>query len=197
VPAEFILSASSPDQFPVDGRREVAFIGRSNVGKSSLLNTLIRRGRTRGGVVKKQLAHVSRTPGRTQTINFFLIDRRFYFVDLPGYGYAKVPRRLTSLWGKLAEGYLRNREPLRLVVLIIDVRHGPTVLDHGMKDWLVAHNVPFVVAASKSDKLKAAERVRATRAVQESFGRPTLLLSAKTAEGIPALWDGILNSLNP
>jgi GTP-binding protein len=196
VSAEFILSASSPDQFPRDGRPEIAFIGRSNVGKSSLLNTLTRRGGISGGVQKKQLAHVSRTPGRTQSVNFFLLERRFYFVDLPGYGYAKAPRKLTSLWGKLAEGYLLNREPLKLVVLIVDVRHGPTVLDHEMKDWLVAHDLPFVVAASKSDKLKAAERVRATRAVQESFGRPTILLSAKTAEGIPALWDGILNSLN-
>ncbi|HUG82281.1 MAG TPA: ribosome biogenesis GTP-binding protein YihA/YsxC [Bryobacterales bacterium] len=194
--AEFILSASSPDQFPRDGRPEIAFIGRSNVGKSSLLNTLTRRVNSRGGVQKKELAHVSRTPGRTQAVNFFLLEGRFYFVDLPGYGYAKAPRRLTSQWGKLAEGYLLHREPLKLVVLIVDVRHGPTVLDHDMKDWLVAHDLPFVVAASKSDKLKAAERVRATRAVQESFGRPTILLSAKTAEGIPALWDGIFNSLN-
>ena len=195
--AEFILSAASPEQFPRDGRPEVAFVGRSNVGKSSLLNTLIRRKGIRGGVPRKQLARVSRTPGRTQAINFFLLDRRFYFVDLPGYGYAKAPRKLTSLWGKLAEGYLLNRTPLRLVVLIVDVRHGPTALDHEMKDWFDAHDQPFIVAASKSDKLKAAERVRATRAIQEIFGRPTLLLSAKTAEGIPALWDGILNSLNP
>ena len=194
--AEFILSASSPDHFPRDGRSEIAFIGRSNVGKSSLLNTLLRHGKIPGGVPKKQLARVSRTPGRTQAVNFFLLERRFYFVDLPGYGYAKAPRKLTSQWGQLAESYLWNRKPLKLVVLIIDVRHGPTALDHEMKDWLIAHDLPFVVAASKSDKLKSAERVRATRAIQESFGRLTLLLSAKTAEGIPALWDGILSSLN-
>lgn len=194
--AEFILSASSPEQFPKDGRPEVAFIGRSNVGKSSLLNALIRRGVGKGGVPRKELARVSRTPGRTQSLNFFLLDRRFYFVDLPGYGYAKAPRKLTTKWGKLAEGYLRNRSQLRLVVLIVDLRHGPTTLDHEMKDWLVACDRTYLVAASKSDKLKADERARAIRAVQQAFG-PTLPLSAKTAEGVPALWDVIFNSLKP
>lgn len=194
--AEFILSASSPEQFPSDERPEIAFIGRSNVGKSSLLNTLLRRRGTKGGVPRKALARVSRTPGRTQSINFFLLDGRFYFVDLPGYGYAKVPRKLATQWGKLAEAYLRDRKPLRLVVLIVDLRHGPTELDHAMKDWLVAYDQPFLVVASKSDKLKVAVRARATRAVQEAFG-PTLSLSAKTADGVPALWDGIFNSFKP
>ena len=166
------------------------------MGKSSLLNALLRRSGAKGGVPRKALARVSRTPGRTQSINFFLLERRFYFVDLPGYGYAKVPRKLHARWGQLAEAYLSNREPLRLVVLIVDLRHGPTELDHEMKDWLVAHEQPFLVAASKSDKLKASERARAIRTVQETFG-PTLSLSAKTAEGVPALWDGILDSLKP
>ena len=194
--AEFILSASSPEQFPKDGRPEAAFIGRSNVGKSSLLNALIRRGAGKGGAPRKELARVSRTPGRTQSLNFFLLDRRFYFVDLPGYGYAKAPRKLTTKWGKLAEGYLRNRSQLRLVVLIVDLRHGPTRLDHEMKDWLVARDRTYLVAASKSDKLKSDERARAIRAVQQAFGS-TLPLSAKTAEGVPALWDSIFSSLKP
>ena len=196
MPAEFILSASSPEQFPKDGRPEVAFIGRSNVGKSSLLNALLRRGAVKGGVPRRELARVSRTPGRTQSLNFFLLDQRFYFVDLPGYGYAKAPRRMTTKWGKLAEAYLRDRTQLRLVVLIVDLRHGPTALDHEMKDWLVACGLTYLVAASKSDKLKADARTRAIRAVQQAFG-PALPLSAKTAEGVPALWDVISNALKP
>ena len=196
MPAEFILSASSPEQFPRDGRPEVAFIGRSNVGKSSLLNALLRRGAVKGGVPRRELARVSRTPGRTQSLNFFLLDQRFYFVDLPGYGYAKAPRKMTTKWGKLAESYLRDRSQLRLVVLIVDLRHGPTTLDHEMKDWLVACGLTYLVAASKSDKLKGDARTRAIRAVRQAFG-PALPLSAKTAEGVPALWDVISNALKP
>lgn len=195
---EFILSAAAPSQFPNERLPEVAFIGRSNVGKSSLLNTLLVRGRRRakasGPPDRKQLARTSRTPGRTQSINFYRVDRAFCFVDLPGYGYAKVPRKEMASWGRLAESYLRNRNQLRLIVLIIDIRHGPTALDEQMREWLDDQGLRFLVVASKFDKLKAAERTRAVRAVEQHFGS-ALPFSAKTAEGVPALWDEIRSAL--
>ncbi len=195
---EFVLSAASARQLPKDRLPEVAFVGRSNVGKSSLLNTLLLRGTRRksseGPLDRRQLAQTSRTPGRTRTLNFFRIDGEFYFVDLPGYGYAKVSRKALEDWRRLAESYLLDREPLCLVVLIIDSRHGATPLDEQMRDWLTAHAKPFVVVASKSDKLKAAERVRALRTVEQQVGS-VLPFSAKTAEGLPALWSAIREAL--
>jgi GTP-binding protein len=199
MPAEFVVSALTAAQFPKNRLPEVAFVGRSNVGKSSLLNTLLLRGRKRtdgaGSVDRKQLARTSRTPGRTRSINFYLVNRSFYFADLPGYGYAKVSRTAMLAWRRLAESYLLRRSPLRLVVLIVDMRHGGTALDEQMKDWLTAHEIPFLVVASKSDKLKATDRTRAIRALEQTFGS-ALPFSAKTAEGVPALWDGILAALN-
>ena len=195
---EFVLSASSARQFPKDRLPEVAFVGRSNVGKSSLLNTLLLRGARRRGaagpVDRRQLAQTSRTPGRTRTVNFYRIEERFYFVDLPGYGYAKLSRKALADWRRLAESYLLDRAPLRLVVLIIDSRHGATALDEQMRDWLTAHQKPFVVVASKSDKLKAAERVRALRTVEQQVGS-VLPFSAITAQGLPALWGAIREAL--
>ena len=194
---EFAIAASSPNHFPKDRLPEVCFVGRSNVGKSTLLNTLLQRGRRKGKgpVEKKQLARVSKTPGRTQSINFYRIDGEMYFVDLPGYGFAKVPKQAMELWRQVAEKYLDNRSTLKLVVLIVDIRHGPSALDEQMKHYLEAKRLPFLVVASKADKLKQSQRDAAVRTLEETY--PSLVpFSAVTGEGVSALWDGIRQSLD-
>ena len=143
--AEFLLSASTTRQFPAATLPEIAFAGRSNVGKSTLINSLLNR---------KKLVKTSATPGKTQLINFFKINDKFYFVDLPGYGYAKVPESVRRKWQNLVEAYLSERETLRNVVLIIDCRHNPTVQDRQLLEWLEYYQRPSLIVASKIDKLK-------------------------------------------
>ena len=143
--AEILLSASTTRQFPAATLPEIAFAGRSNVGKSTLINSLLNR---------KKLVKTSATPGKTQLINFFKINDQFYFVDLPGYGYAKVPESVRSKWKNLVEAYLSDRETLRNVVLIVDCRHNPTVQDRQLLDWLEYYQRPSLIVASKIDKLK-------------------------------------------
>ena len=143
--AEFLLSASTTRQFPAATLPEIAFAGRSNVGKSTLINSLLNR---------KKLVKTSATPGKTQLINFFKVNDQFYFVDLPGYGYAKVPESVRRKWQNLVEAYLSERETLRNVVLIIDCRHNPTVQDRQLLDWLEYYQRPSLIVASKIDKLK-------------------------------------------
>ena len=143
--AEFIISASSPWQFPAPSLPEIAFAGRSNVGKSTLINSLLNR---------KKMVKTSSTPGKTQLINFFKINDAFYFVDLPGYGFAKVPESVSKQWQRLIEAYLQDRETLRNVVLIVDSRHNPTAQDRQLKEWLDYYQLPVLIVASKVDKLK-------------------------------------------
>ena len=143
--AEFLLSASTTRQFPAATLPEIAFAGRSNVGKSTLINSLLNR---------KKLVKTSATPGKTQLINFFKVNDQFYFVDLPGYGYAKVPKSVRRKWQNLVEAYLSERETLRNVVLIIDCRHNPTVQDRQLLEWLEYYQRPSLIVASKIDKLK-------------------------------------------
>ena len=194
---EFVRGAVSPDQFPTDGLAEIAFVGRSNVGKSSLLNALLVQGQKQqrlDALGPGQMARTSRTPGRTQSVNFYRWDRAFYLVDLPGYGYAKISKQALAQWRRLAESYLLDRTPLRLVVLIIDLRHGATPLDEQMKQWLQANGQAFVVVASKADKVKAAQKARAIRSVEEQFD-DVLPFSAKTGEGVKPLWERIRTAL--
>ena len=143
--AEFLLSASTTRQFPAATLPEIAFAGRSNVGKSTMINSLLNR---------KKLVKTSATPGKTQLINFFKVNDQFYFVDLPGYGYAKVPKGVQRKWQNLVEAYLSERETLRNVVLIIDCRHSPTVQDRQLLEWLEYYQRPSLIVASKIDKLK-------------------------------------------
>ena len=192
---DFAVSAYRADQFPRDRLPEIAFVGRSNVGKSSLLNTLLLRHRKRvRGVRRKTLAKTSQTPGRTRSINFFRINRKLYFVDLPGYGFAKASRSEQERWKRLAEGYLEDREPLRLVVLLVDIRHGPTPLDRQMAGWLDYQEQSYCVAATKSDKLKQGARKRSARSIRETFA-PPIPFSAVTGEGVKQLWRVIDSAL--
>ena len=162
--SEFITSAVKREQYPLDNRIEVAFVGRSNVGKSSIINSLTNR---------KKLAKVSGTPGKTRLVNFFLINNDFYLVDLPGYGYAKVSKSEKDSWGKTVEMYLTDREQLKRVVLLVDSRHKPTGDDIMMNDWFKHFGYNVVVVATKSDKLTKNELKKSEKVIKE-----TLKLSA-------------------
>jgi GTP-binding protein len=153
----FLASATRTSQLP-ESPAEVAFVGRSNVGKSSLINALANQ---------KQLARVSNTPGRTQLINIFRHADGGTLVDLPGYGYAKVPGRVRQDWPAMIEGYLLEREPLEMVFVLVDGEIGPTALDVQMLDWLRENGVPHTVVATKTDKVKSAQRQRRKRELAE------------------------------
>lgn len=188
--AEFILSAVHPDQFPETGLPEIAFLGRSNVGKSSLLNALV-------GV--KGLARTSSTPGRTQAINFFRIDGApgsgtfggfsCCFADLPGYGFAKVPMAMKRSWRELADAYLERGAP-GLSCLLVDARRGWMDSDLELKDWLDASNRPYVVVATKFDKLNQKERHQLLAGIRARGAEP-LPFSAVTGQGVKELWQTI------
>jgi GTP-binding protein len=187
--ATFVKSAFEEAQWPADRRPEVAFMGRSNVGKSSLINSLLR---------VKGLARTSSTPGRTQSLNYFLINERFYFVDLPGYGFARVPRDVRESWGRMVTGYLAKREPLVLSIHIVDSRHEPTKLDLQLREWLLFNGKPFLTVATKSDKLSQNElhknlaRARkALDAVGGGTGGELVAYSAVTGRGRESVWHAI------
>ncbi|PYT34371.1 MAG: GTP-binding protein [Acidobacteria bacterium] len=186
--ADFIVSAASPEQFPSDGLAEIAFLGRSNVGKSSLINALIGR---------KGLAHTSNTPGRTQTINFYRVTSgaadslgSCYFVDFPGYGYAKVSRSETEGWKKLIESYLFNRAMLQLSLVILDARRGWMPPDLELKQWLEAHHQAYLVIATKMDKLNQSDAHRNLTVIRKSGADP-LACSAVTGRGVREIWQAI------
>ena len=186
--ARFVKSAQQPDDFPRDQRPEIAFCGRSNIGKSSLLNTLTN---------SKGLARTSSTPGRTQTINFFLINDRLYFVDLPGYGYAKVAKTVRSTWGPMVEGYLRDRPQLRLTLMLVDSRIPPTESDILMKQWLDHNRVPNTVVLTKSDKISRNQLQQALRTSAQTLNTKEILpFSAVTLLGKDELLNRIRTALD-
>lgn len=159
--SEFIISAVKKEQYPQDNLPEVAFVGRSNAGKSSLINTLTNR---------RKLAKTSNTPGKTRLINFFLINEDIYFVDLPGYGYAKVSKKERGSWVKVIETYLVDREPLGKVVLLVDCRHKPTEDDVMMYNWIRHYNYKPIVVATKVDKIGKNELFRNLKVIRETLG---------------------------
>ena len=184
--AEFVLSATKPVHYPPALLPEVAFAGRSNVGKSSLINTLVKR---------KGLARTSNTPGRTQEINFFTVNNRFAFIDLPGYGYAKVPEKIRNNWGPMIEAYLSGRETLRLVVLILDIRRDPSPEDRQLIGWLQFYRLPVLIVLTKIDKVSRNQLADRRRQIGKDLDLPstinTVPFSAKTGEGKDLLWREI------
>ena len=176
-------SATAPVGYPRDGLPEIAFLGRSNVGKSSLINSLL-------GV--RGLARTSSTPGRTQLINFFLINEAFYFVDLPGYGYARAPLDVKRNWGPMVERYLATRPNLVLSILISDLRHEPARLDLQMKEWLSERGKPFIIVATKADKLSGNQmRASLSRGATVLGGTELIPFSAVTRKGADRIWKEI------
>ena len=186
--AEFVRSAAKPADFPKDTLPQVVFAGRSNVGKSSVINRLLNR---------KNFARVGAQPGKTTHINYFLIDKQFYLIDLPGYGYAKVPKAEKDRWGKLIEAWFADTELMTLGVLIVDSRHKPTADDCTMADFFLAAGKPFAIVANKLDKLKKSEiegnilRIRETLRLPENV--PVIPFSAEKGTGKQQLLDLILD----
>ncbi|KAA9000383.1 YihA family ribosome biogenesis GTP-binding protein [Paenibacillus spiritus] len=159
--AEFRISAVGPGQYPEDGLPEIALAGRSNVGKSSLINRMINR---------KNLARTSSTPGKTQHMNYYLINEKLYLVDFPGYGYAKVSKTQRAAWGRMVEKYLSERETLKLVLLVVDLRHPPSADDKMMFDWLRHYSIPFCVVATKADKIPKTRWPKHIKIMKEALG---------------------------
>ena len=190
--AEFVLSAKEPAHYPPAALPEIAFAGRSNVGKSSLINTLVKR---------KGLARTSNTPGRTQEINFFTVNNRFAFIDLPGYGYAKVPEAIRKHWGPMIETYLRERQTLRLVVLILDIRRDPSDEDHQLIDWLHYYHLRLLIVLTKIDKVSRNQLGERQRRIGAELNlapeTPLIPFSAKTGEGKDLLWREIRGAIAP
>jgi GTP-binding protein len=188
VSAHFVTSAAKPSDFPPPGLPEIAVVGRSNVGKSSLINTLV--GQT-------GLARTSRTPGRTRLANWFEVDGTFYLVDLPGYGYAAVDKSMREGWRPLIETYLEKRDVLRGVLLLIDVRRGAEDEELDFVPWLAGKKIPVVVALTKADKLPKNKRMLEIGKVKRALGitRDPIAVSAQTADGIDALWRAVHKQL--
>ena len=189
--AQFIISAVRKNQYPIDNRVEVAFVGRSNVGKSSIINALTNR---------RGLAKVSQTPGKTRLINFFLINNDFYLVDLPGYGYAKVSKKENESWGKTIETYLNGRIPLKRVILLVDSRHKPTADDIMMHDWIKHYGIDVIVIATKRDKLSNNEAKKSEKIIKETLNLGEndkfYFFSSLNKQGRDELIDNIFGDLS-
>lgn len=186
--AEIVISAVKPAQYPVEMIPEFALAGRSNVGKSSFINKMLNR---------KSLARTSSKPGKTQTLNFYLINEQFHFVDVPGYGYAKVSKKEREAWGKMLETYITSREQLKAVLLIVDLRHPPTSDDVMMYEFLKHYEIPCIIIATKADKIPKTKLPRHLIITKETLqlkpDDPIVMFSSETGEGKDKAW-GILNS---
>ena len=183
--AQFVTSAVKPDQYPMADQPEVAFAGRSNVGKSSLINTLVNR---------KSLVKTSSTPGRTQLINFFMVNQALMLVDLPGYGYAKVPLAVKRQWGPMVETYLAKRTSLRAVVLLMDLRRSPGPEERNFLEWLAHYRIAAIPVLTKADKLSKSKQNNQRRVIVQALGLKddsAILFSAKTRQGKERLWRRI------
>jgi GTP-binding protein len=189
--SQYITSVVSLDSLPKARFPEIAFAGRSNVGKSSLINTLLGR---------RRLAQTSSTPGKTRMLNFYLVNENVFFVDLPGYGYAKVAKDLRNRWSNLVEPYIRDREPLRGMIHLIDCRHEPTQNDSQLSEWLDSYQIPSLVALTKADKLSRSKAMLALNMAAKTLQREEdqcVLFSAKTGQGKAEIWKWIVGKLRP
>lgn len=188
--AQFVRSAAKPADFPRDGLPQVVFAGRSNVGKSSVINRLLNR---------KNFARVGSAPGKTTHINYFCVDQKLYLVDLPGYGYAKVSKQERDRWGRLIESWFAGAERMALGILVVDARHKPTADDCTMAQFFLYSGKPFLVAANKLDKLKKSEIAGNGQLIRETLalpdGIPLILFSAEKGEGKEALLGEIIHHL--
>ncbi|GKU75741.1 ribosome biogenesis GTP-binding protein YihA/YsxC [Paenibacillus sp. L3-i20] len=188
--AQFIISAVKPHQYPEDALPEVALAGRSNVGKSSLINKMIMR---------KNLARTSSQPGKTQQLNYYRVNDMVYFVDFPGYGYAKVSKTQREQFGEMIETYLREREPLKLQLLIIDIRHEPSKDDILMYQWLKHYEIPTCIVVTKADKIprsKWDKHIKMIKTSLETDARDTVVMfSSETGLGRDQLWDVITTAI--
>jgi GTP-binding protein len=187
--AKFICSAVTPEQYPLDDLPEVAFAGRSNVGKSSLINKILNR---------KKLVRTSKTPGRTQLLNFFEINDLWRFVDLPGYGYAKVPKEVQKRWRPMVENYLTTRVNLRGMVWLLDIRREVSKEDLTLWDWLRTKQLTVIVVITKADKLSKNKRNKQAASIAKSLGmkaRELIQFSATSGEGKEEIWKELLRIL--
>ena len=188
--AEFVISAVKPHQYPEDGLPEIALAGRSNVGKSSLINKLMMR---------KNLARTSSQPGKTQQLNYYRVNEMLYLVDYPGYGYAKVSKTQREQFGEMIETYIRSREQLKLQLLVIDIRHEPSKDDQLMYNWLKHYEVPTCIVATKADKIprsKWDKHVKMIKNELEADPRDAVVLfSSETGLGREQLWDVIAQAI--
>ncbi len=188
---ELHKTAAQTKQFPKTNMPEIAFIGKSNVGKSSLINFLLNR---------KSLARVGAKPGKTRVINFYSIDNKLFFVDLPGYGYASVSKSEQEAWGKLIDSYLYNREQLCFLVLLVDIRHKPGENDLLMYNWIKHYKIPFIICATKADKLSRSKMHASLKAIKDTFssGNEIKIIPCSTTKSIgrETLWEEILGSIN-
>lgn len=185
--AEYERTAVKPEQYPSSRLPEIAFVGRSNIGKSSAINCL---------VGKKNLAYVGAKPGKTRGINFYKIDKRFYFVDLPGYGYAKVSSSEKILWDEMITQYLEMRTELKLIIMLVDIRHTPSEHDKIMFEWLESHVIPYIIVATKTDKIPRSQLGVKLLEIKTTFNLPdeaeVIAFSTLTKQGVDKLWNQII-----
>lgn len=189
--AEITMSAVNRSQYPDEGIPEIALVGRSNVGKSSTVNTLLNR---------RNFARTSQTPGKTRTINFYLINKEFFFVDLPGYGYAKIAKSEKEKWGVIMERYLQEREELCAIFLLVDIRHEPTNDDVMMYEWIKHFGYNCVVIATKADKISRGQYQKHMNIIRKKLHMDTnekiLPISSLKKTGVEEIWNEIINQYN-